>query len=267
MNEPTIHVVGDAITDEYILVEHIGTGDEGISPRYRHIDRSLRRGGASFVNDCLWDQSGPDLIPYLKEIHYAGDYYITRYMTEKDEPNSIFLTYESEQSGLCDGLSSFKNWKESDFIVLWDCDRSYNTTTTLKDAYSKAKEIGATIIVDCSSPDILERYPDADIYKINSQEFTAMHELGYPDFKKSLLIVTGPIITQVTGTYRGYWELNFRVEPTVTTDTIGAGDVFLSRLTYLLASGEALDYAVREAGKFATESTKHFGCYFPTELL
>jgi len=263
-----IYVVGDGITDNYIVVEKIGVGDEGVSPRFRVTDRFFRRGGANFVNDSLWDQVEDDFVMpdeiHLEEVYYASEYYIDRYMLDRTTPLSIVLTNEDEPTYFPEGSVRFSNWTKDSYVILWDADRGYHHTTTLQDAYARAREVGATIIVDCASPDILERYPDADIYKLNGQEYMAMHKNGYPNLKKRLLIVTGPMVNSIIGTYKGYWETTIRVpNDMIITDTIGAGDVFLARMVYLLARGNGVDYAVREAGKLATESTKHVGCYFP----
>tara|TARA_Y100000310_G_scaffold339308_1_gene431622 strand:+ start:3851 stop:4723 length:873 start_codon:yes stop_codon:yes gene_type:complete len=286
MTGPTLHVVGDVITDEYILVEPVGMGDEGVSVRYRFIEKILHQGGASFVHTGILDQIfegklvASDDKPVIDQLYYASDYHITRYMTRENDPTSILLTYEDELCRFSETETSFKHWEESDFVVLWDADRGYRETNTLNAAYEYAKEIGATIIVDCSSPEVFERYPEADIYKINGSEWMsakARYDPGTGEYigdyfnqTKSLLIVTGPMVNTVQGTYRGcFYEQNIRTScaDTIITDTIGAGDVFLARLTYLLAKGKEVDYAVREAGNLATESTKHFGCYFPTEYL
>lgn len=264
-----IYVIGDAITDHYYACEHLGKANEASTPLLRQIraKRSIT-GGAGFVANSIRQQIK---VPASLQSTWSSNWDILRY-TIKGE---TLLTVEAEappsmlymDTRTINHNLMFNNGiGPNSIVVIWDDDKSDGLL--LAEAFRCAKKYGATTIVDCSSPDIFDRYPDASIYKLSSSEFSAIRKTDTIDLDKSLLIVTNADGCNYSGAWEGtkgmcgYALVDLVKNP---VDTIGAGDVFLARLTYLLFSGFLLLESINDAAKLARESIGYPGCYFPYE--
>lgn len=134
-----------------------------------------------------------------------------------------------------------------DAIVISD----YNKGTVTYELIEKAISVNRFVFVDTKKTD-LERLQGAWV-KIN--------ELEYSKIKSEC---TGLIVTRGANGAEAKWQEYKSSAPKVeVVDVTGAGDTFLSALTYMFLTTQDIKVAMEFANRAAAVTVQHVGCYAP----
>jgi len=235
----------------------VGIANEDPVPKFRpNLKHRIIFGGAHFVADSIraFTQVSVALFPTTEST-------ILRHIDERYSRN-VFTV---------DNLPAIKLWSIEELlpvletrpglIVIWDDHRSPGAMSILQEAlYIALLEniISQDTLIIVDSPNSLWNIPMINYWKMNSEEFQSL---------PAQLLQTNTIVTSSEKVllYANRKTFPFPV-PTSreAVDTIGAGDVFLSVFSSLIAEGCAVDTAITEGITYSSHSVHYPGCYMPS---
>lgn len=240
-----IALIGDHILDIYIHGKMNRFSPESPLPIFDYFMEEARLGGASNVYNNLIALGAHvdyyyDPVNFSTKRRYVCDGHIMFRMD--DEKNSIMSTSDIHISDDCK------------YVILSDYNKGVLSDSL--NLVTRLKREGKTVIVDPKRP--LEWYQGADVVKMNLQE---MERYYTPDIDygiETLVITMGGAgvkiisregVTTIPG-------LSNQV-----SDVTGAGDVFISAMTYYLSKGKDVYRACDLANRYAAKSVTKFGTY------
>lgn len=251
-----IGVIGDHIVDVYIHGKMKRFSPESPIPIFDVEKEETRPGGASNVNNNLMR-----LGAYVDYFYDADIYSVKkRYVCDG---HIMFRCDEDKTSSVDCTLVEFS--EDTKYVILSDYNKGVLRNS--QQLIHQLKKQGKIVIVDPKKS--LVYYEGADIIKMNEEEYHKFAMVGddVQDTRKfynvGTFVITrgnrGPIIV----TKDGVTKLE-GIDKEV-SDVTGAGDVFISAMTYYLAKGEHIHEACDKANKLASLSVGHFGTYTLTE--
>ena len=252
-----IGLIGDHITDIYVHGKMNRFSPESPIPIFDITHIEERVGGASNVNNNLMA-----LGAYV-DYYYDGNNFSVkrRYVCD----NHIMFRCDEDKFSDVDSLEA-EFPEETKYVILSDYNKGVLRNS--QQLIHKLKKQGKIVVVDPKRS--MVHYEGADIVKMNEEEYHrfSMIDVDTPEevrkfYNVGTLVITrgsrGPIIVSEEGT-----SVLDGIDKDV-ADVTGAGDVFISAMTYYLAKGEHIYDACEKANKLAALSVGHFGTYTLTE--
>lgn len=251
-----ICVIGDHIVDEYIYGKMTRFSPESPIPIFDVIETEQRPGGASNVNNNLKMLGAHvdyffDAMDFSLKKRFVCDNHIV-FRCDEDKVSKVDCTTVNVPD-------------DCKYVILSDYNKGVLSKS--QQLIDMLKKQGKIVIVDPKRS--LVNYQGADIVKMNEQEYHKFAMVGddLQDTRKFYNIGTfvitrgsmGPLIV----TENGITVLSGINKDAA--DVTGAGDVFVSAMTYYLAKGDHIHEACNKANKLAALSVGHFGTYTLTE--
>lgn len=248
-----IGLIGDHITDIYIYGKMNRFSPESPIPIFDITHQDSKAGGASNVNNNL-QALGVECLYYFDGAEYSVK---KRYVCD----NHIMFRCDEDKFSKAE-WADIKFPDDCKYVILSDYNKGVLRNS--QQLVHKLKAAGKIVVVDPKRS--LVNYEGADIVKMNEEEyhrFSMIDAESPQDVRKfyniGTLVITrgkkGPIIVE-----EGRITKLEGIENEV-SDVTGAGDVFISVMTYYLAKGNDIETACRKANKLASLSVGHFGTY------
>jgi D-beta-D-heptose 7-phosphate kinase/D-beta-D-heptose 1-phosphate adenosyltransferase len=137
-----------------------------------------------------------------------------------------------------------------DAVVISDYDKGYLTTNDLE---VFCQNFSGPVFIDTKKTSLFS-YPNV-FFKINQKEYSRL--LKKPD-KENLIITLGE-------NGASYMDNIYFTEKVNVFDVVGAGDTFLSALTYAYLRYQDITSAIVIANKASAIAVQNYGCYVLTE--
>jgi D-glycero-beta-D-manno-heptose-7-phosphate kinase len=245
-----ILLIGDTCIDEYRygVVERISP--EAPVPIFKIVRVEQKNGMASNVEENL-KSLGCNVTAY-----YGKQSLKTRIVHEKSKQHLLRIDDDVISHPLI--IESIDNIQNYDAIVISDYNKGFVSYETIK---SLRKKYDGPIFLDTKKKDL---YHFGGIYvKINESEFNNSISIN------DMLIVTlgenGAMLkhTNPWGDSTNYF-LYFKCPKVEVSDVTGAGDTFLSALTYQYLKTKNISASIDFAIRASSITVQHFGCYAPT---
>lgn len=237
--QPRILLIGDTCVDEYRygVVERISP--EAPVPVFKLSDVELKSGMASNVEKNL-KALGCNVISY-----YGDSSYKTRLIDKKSKQHLIRIDDDVISKPL-----TIDDIKEKDFdaIVISDYNKGAVTYKLIEDLKNSFKDLPIFIDTKKQSLDLF----DGCFVKINELEYEKAKS-----YNDDLIVTMG----DKGARYKNVTYPASRVE---VSDVTGAGDTFLSALTYQYLNTKSISDAIQFALKASSITVQHMGCYAPT---
>lgn len=231
-------LVGDSCIDEY----HYGTVDrlspEAPVPVFVPKTVESKNGMAANVLENL-RALGVDVIPYLGTPSVKS-----RMIDERTNQHILRIDRDSVSKPLQFDWSSF-NVESVDGIVISDYDKGFVSYELIQSAIAT----NLPVFIDTKKTD-LAKFNGA-IVKINSVEFAAAKTVA-----DNLIVTMG----KDGATWNGK---RFNAPKINITDVCGAGDTFLSAVSYMYLISKDMDSSIKFAIKAASVTVQRVGVYAP----
>lgn len=235
---PHVLLIGDSCIDEYIYGTVDRISPEAPVPVLKFSSKSTKHGMASNVLANL--QSFNILTTFKTNTEKSIK---TRYVDERSEQQIVrvdddVLTAECDTSSLCfDGI---------DCVVISDYDKGFVTDLTIQYVIDN---FSGPIFIDTKKKNMGQFSKENVYFKINEKEWAECESSA------SNTIVT-------LGKAGALFKDRLYKAPTVDTfDVTGAGDTFLSALTWAYLTYATIDKAIAMANRAAAISVQHRGVY------
>jgi D-beta-D-heptose 7-phosphate kinase/D-beta-D-heptose 1-phosphate adenosyltransferase len=137
-----------------------------------------------------------------------------------------------------------------DAVVISDYDKGYLTTNDME---VFCQNFSGPVFIDTKKTSLFS-YPNV-FFKINQKEYSRL--LKKPD-KENLIITLGE-------NGASYMDNIYFTEKVNVFDVVGAGDTFLSALTYAYLRYQDITSAIVIANKASAMAVQNYGCYVLTE--
>lgn len=236
MLKPKVLVIGDACVDIYVYGQCLRLNPESSAPLLTK-QRSEQKSGMALNVRANLEALGCDVVSVT-----PADLSIkTRYIDSRT--GQQLLRLDQDQIVQPVTFNELANIDEYDAVVVSDYNKGFVSETLL----SKLDRLTIPVIADTKKTD-LSRYQHI-LFKINNLENGRL--IGQP----TNLIVT---LGDRGASYRGQIYETV-ISPVV--DVCGAGDMFLSALSYQIALGKDIGTAITFANQAASISIQHSGVY------
>lgn len=256
MTSNTVCLIGDSIYDEYIHCEALKMSNEYPGVVYREYFREVRKGGALNVESNLI-ALGLNVKTYTCNIEKAC--IKTRYVVDNK------VVYRCDKDILSDPIDMFTIDDHCDWVVL--SDYAKGVLSNVKNLIAHLANKNKKIVVDLKRD--LSHYARSYCVKMNEVEYDCYVQKGYSlselrrMYDIDILIVTlgskGCIVS-----YDDVDQYEVKAEQCDVCDVTGAGDVFLSVLTYCFMKNIDIISSVRYAVQLASLSVTKFGTHVLT---
>jgi len=248
-----IGLIGDYIEDVYIYGKCERISPESPIPIFEQQRIEYRDGGAGNVKNNM-EVLGAKVTCYTS-FHSTKKRYVV--------DNHILFRCDQEDY-VASRKTKFYFEDDVEWVVISDYNKGYihNAPEIIKDLKYKGKKV----IVDPKKS--LTAYAGADIIKMNESEYLKYsHVRDYEELRQTLNVQTLIITRGRKGVLviDKYDTFEITPENHEVSDVTGAGDVFISALSYYLAAKHDLKTAVTRATKLASMSVTKFGTYTLTK--
>lgn len=252
-----IGLIGDHIIDDYVYGEVTRISPESPLPLLTELRKERRDGGSGNVYN--------NLKAFGLEVDYcrASDEQCsikTRYVA-----NGLVL-FRSDNDKKATPIDGYVFDKDIKYVILSDYNKGILDNS--QEVITSLQKQGKFIIVDPKRN--LENFAGADIIKLNEREFNTLSNTGCPvasakKYTKAALIITRAEKSILIATVDGQLHEIVNDSNTQVKDVTGAGDVFISALTYYISQGNNIVRATRKACKLASLSVSKTGTYTLTK--
>lgn len=239
-------VIGDIITDKYIVGTSTRLSPEAPVPVITHQDQWEQWGGAYLVylnlinlqvNAEMLDLSSPKCI---KTRVLCDGHYVTRIDQDYKTDGTIALNKILE-----------KDFSDYEYVILSDYNKGVLEYS--EQIIEHINKYNCKVIVDPKKH--FSFYQGAWLVKPNKKEYD---DFGFTNWTGNLIVTAAsePTIANIDGNH-----YTIETEPVEVSDVTGAGDCFLATFVYGLTQGKSYEDCLKLAIKGATESVKHVGTY------
>lgn len=234
-------LIGDSCTDQYVYGEVKRLNPEAPVPILSYKRTETRQGMAWNVYNNL-KSFGLDVYMLTNEEKIIK----TRYIDEKTNQQIIRVDDEVR----CKPMEYLNPDDSYDAIVMSDYDKGFVTTTRMFEIVNHAK---CPVFIDTKK----QIFPDKNCYvKINDFEYNKLDKMGKR--YNNLIVTRGSQGAEYDGVMYPGEKVNVY-------DVVGAGDTFLSALTFGYLKYGTIEKAIPLANKAAAIAVSHSGTYALTE--
>ncbi len=237
-----ILLIGDSCTDEYFIGSCDRLSPEAPIPVIKILEHYTLPGMASNVKKNF-EVLGQD----INFITNDSEIKKTRYIDKRSGQHLLRVDHEPKITSWS-GKSKINN--DYDALVISDYDKGFLTYEQIEKLIKKSKK---PVFIDTKKTD-LSRFEGAFV-KINEHEYERTVSIN------SNLIVT---LGHKGAVYKSDKEKQFPAPKVEVADVCGAGDTFLTFLTYGYLLYRNIDLAIKLAIKASSISVKYRGNYAPT---
>lgn len=250
-----IGLIGDNIIDEYIHCECNRISPEWPLPVYNELYKKIKKGGSKNVENNLIALGAsvnhyccPDEYASIKKRYIVNDKIVFRCDNDKIFNNKkIFYEFDND----------------IEYVILSDYNKGYlnNVVDIIKNLKNKK------IIVD--SKRHISNYRNCFLLKMNEKEFKEYtdNNLSLKELRSTYNINIIIVTLGSKGCIISYENKTEYIDTIIhnVSDVTGAGDIFISVITYYLACGYNIYESALKAVKLASLSVTKFGTYTLTK--
>jgi D-beta-D-heptose 7-phosphate kinase/D-beta-D-heptose 1-phosphate adenosyltransferase len=249
----TIAVIGDFILDQYIYGKVNRISPESPIPVFEELNTEYRPGGSGNVVENL-KALGAHVVHYhSKQHHSIKKRYVCDYNVMFRSDDEKYIINEDINFDLT-GVK---------YTILSDYNKGFLHHSQSIIQYCQSH--GCVVVVDPKKH--LSHYRNANYVKLNDKEIVKYtdgedYQTILEKYNIGALVVTQG--SRGVFVYSPEFQGNIPVQSHNVKDVTGAGDVFISTMTFFLSKGKTLKEAAIKANTLASLSVTKFGTYILT---